>query len=505
MLEVEVHSELRNFLCQKPESYWLHHLTMARMVARGLRLGRSTIIQTGVNYQQYYPSYLTPALLSSSSVIIVAKTEIQQILVKEKIPSLQKWLNTEKLITTNYQQNLLNQSTLYVINHHDWLNLVINNLLDNDIVTIIEEAENLPDIIIEYLTLEITFQDWYDLQSFFPQYHNLIRENLAKLTKSIYSHPKNPYNSYLLEEEEIIILQELCYLIKINNIGIDNKKKLGKFINLKLALSQSKRYINYFTINREKGSFTIKSSPLELKYLINHIWQNRPLILLSNYLEPQKYPLDYSEFLGLNLDTFTCLKFSPDGQNQNLNLYIPNNFPFPNNSQFQNLVIQEILALVSSIKVNHHPIIIIIDDVPLQGQITSNLAAYFGSRVQLNSLNIGENSILVCNIKFWLNYQSQLLTPILLIFATLPIPSLENPLISAQVTHYKNQKKDWFRLYLLPSAIKILQQATMSIRKNQGVMALLDNRVNYRSYGVNILRALEPYAKINYVDLNWIN
>ncbi|MBL1210617.1 helicase C-terminal domain-containing protein [Geminocystis sp. GBBB08] len=497
MLEVEAHSELRSFLEKKSSSYWLHHLTMVRMVARGLRLGRSTIIQTGINYQQYYPSYLTPALLSSSSVIIVAENKIQRILIEEKIPPLQRWLNTKKLIKTKYEQNSAKKFSLYIINHHDWLDLMINNLVDNNIVTIIEEAENLPDIITEYLTEKINVQDWYNLQLFFPQHEDFIREKLAKLTKSIYSHPPNPYNSYLLEEEEIIILEQLLDFI---NIEKENKQVLRKFIKLQQALEESNRYINYFTINRDQGSFTIKSSPLELKSLINNIWQNQPFILLSNYLDPQKYPLDYGESLGLNLDSFTCLKFSPDGQHQHLNLYFPRNFPFPNHPEFQSRVTQEILALVSSIKVNHYPIIVIIDDLPLQVQITSNLAAYFGSRVQLNSLNIGKNSILVCDIKFWLNYQSQLLTPILLIFATLPIPSLENPLISAQVTHYKNKKKDWFRLYLLPLAIKILQQATMSIRKNEGVMALLDNRVNYRSYGVNILQSLEPYAKINYVD-----
>lgn len=498
MLEVEVHSELRNFLRQKSQFSWIHHLTMARMVARGLRLGRSTIIQTGANYLQYYPSYLTPALLATNSIIIVATKEIQQLLVKEKIPCLQNWLNTDKFVTTNYQQNPVKKSTLYVIAYENWLNLVMNNLVEDTIVTIIEEAENLPDIITEYLTREITSQDWYNLQLFFPHHQNFIREKLAKLTKLIYSHPSNPYNSYLLEEEEIIIIEELCNLVK-EKTSYD--QVLAKFIYLSQALSQNDQYINYFTMERSKGSFTLKSSPLELKSLINNLWQNRALILLSSYLEPDKYPIDYSQYLGLKLDDVTCLKFSPDGQNQSLNLYFPRNFPFPNNPQFQSKVTQEILALVNSIKINHHPIIIIIDDVPLQGQITANLAGYFGSRVQLNSLNIGKNSILVCDIKFWLNYQSQILTPILLIFATLPIPSLENPLIAAQVTHYKNQKKDWFRLFLLPYAIKILQQSTMSIRKNQGIIALLDNRVNYRSYGINILRSLEPYAKINYIDI----
>ncbi|MGI0480723.1 helicase C-terminal domain-containing protein [Geminocystis sp. CENA526] len=502
MLEVEVHSELRNFLRQKSQLGWIHHLTMARMVARGLRLGRSTIIQTGTSYLQYYPSYLIPALLANDDVIIVAKKEIQQLLVKEKIPCLQQWLNTDKFVSTNCQEKGLKSATLYVINYQYWLDLVFNNVLNESAVTIIEEAENLLDIITEYLTQEITAEDWYNLQLLLPHHQNFLREKLARLTKLIYSHPNNPYNSYLLEDEEIIIIQELCNLVKEKTTQEPVYKKL---INFCEALSQNHQYINYFTVNRSNGSFTLKSSPLELKNLINNIWQNRTFILLSSYLDTNKYPLDYSQSLGLNLEDFTCLKFSPDGQNQNLNLYFPRNFPFPNNPHFQHRVSQEIVALVSSIKVNHYPIIIIVDDVPLQGQITANLASYFGSRVKLNSLDIGENSILVCDIKFWLNYQDKLLNPILLIFATLPIPSLENPLIGAQVTHYKNQKKDWFRLFLLPYAIKILQQSTMSIRKNQGVIALLDNRVNYRSYGINILRSLEPYAKINYVDMFEIN
>ena len=175
----------------------------------------------------------------------------------------------------------------------------------------------------------------------------------------------------------------------------------------------------------------------------------------------------------------------------------------PNNEEFYLLVNQEILGLVSAIKVNHHPIVIIINDLPLQGQITTNLAANFGSRVKLNNLQISHNDILVCDLNFWLNHQEVILPPQLLIIPTLPIPVLENPLIAAKVTFYKNQKRDWFRLFLLPQTIKVLQQAVTSVRKNEGVLALLDNRVNYRSYGVKILESLEPYGKVNYLDLDW--
>ncbi|XTZ19885.1 MAG: ATP-dependent DNA helicase, partial [cyanobacterium endosymbiont of Rhopalodia fuxianensis] len=65
------------------------------------------------------------------------------------------------------------------------------------------------------------------------------------------------------------------------------------------------------------------------------------------------------------------------------------------------------------------------------------------------------------------------------------------------------QHKDWFRFYLLPTAMKIIKRVVMPLRECQGVVALLDNRVNCRSYGSQILTALEPYAKINYLDVSW--
>ncbi|MGA1476175.1 MAG: ATP-dependent DNA helicase, partial [Prochlorothrix sp.] len=47
MFEVEVHQQLRAFLREQAGSAWPHHLTMARLVARALRLGRSSLIHLG--------------------------------------------------------------------------------------------------------------------------------------------------------------------------------------------------------------------------------------------------------------------------------------------------------------------------------------------------------------------------------------------------------------------------------------------------------------------------
>ena len=92
--------------------------------------------------------------------------------------------------------------------------------------------------------------------------------------------------------------------------------------------------------------------------------------------------------------------------------------------------------------------------------------------------------------------------PQLLAIATLPLPSLENPLVAGRVAHYKGLHQDWFRLYLLPIAMNELQRAIAPLRESKGIVALLDSRVIIRSYGAQVLAALSPLARINYLDPN---
>lgn len=505
MLEAKVHSKLREFARFQNNLDWIHQLTMGRMVARGLRLKSSTIIQTGTNHDQYYFSYLIPALLSVDSLLLIVSEKIIDKLINYQVPFLKEYLNCDKKIITSFpksEQKIRQdkkESVLYIINFETWFNYIFSQENKQQFTTIIVNGEEFIDTINQYLTITISDSSLASIISQVPlNEQDLLKDKLATLVKSIHSHPLNPDNSYLLDNEEIILIKEILSDI--------NKKQISSNLaNFLESLSEQEKYIHYFIIDREKNSFILKASPLELKSDIKNRWQEQTLIIIANYLEPEKQPVDYGNYLGLNLDKFVCLKFSPNPQSKILNIYFPDSFPFPNNPNFAPRVNQEILALISGIKINHNPIIVIIDDVPLQGQITTNLAANFGSRVKLKTSDIRENNILVCDTNFYLKNQEILPFPQLLIMATLPLPSLENPLVSAQVTYFKNKKKDWFRLYLLPIAIKNLQQVTFSLRQNQGVLALLDNRVNYRSYGTKILQALEPYGKINYLDLDWLN
>ncbi|MHC5596357.1 MAG: ATP-dependent DNA helicase, partial [Nostoc sp.] len=104
MIEAEVHLSLHNFLrSQAGFPSWPHHLTMARLVARALRLGRSALIQVGAvcGYQgRYRTSFVASALMWHGPVIIVAQEAVQQLLLRVEIPRLQQWLPANKPIRT---------------------------------------------------------------------------------------------------------------------------------------------------------------------------------------------------------------------------------------------------------------------------------------------------------------------------------------------------------------------------------------------------------------------
>ena len=177
----------------------------------------------------------------------------------------------------------------------------------------------------------------------------------------------------------------------------------------------------------------------------------------------------------------------------------------PNTDKFQPVLVDEIKHLLYL--TNNHPkfIVILIQDTPLQAQIAAILAAEWGTRVQVEQTNLNQSNILVTGWEFWQQHQDDLPTPALMIIATLPIPSLENPLVAAKVGFYKQQRQDWFRLYLLPTGLRILHRAIAPMRSAQGIVAIFDNRIDRRIYGQQVLASLNPMVRISYIELNSIN
>ncbi|WP_036484428.1 helicase C-terminal domain-containing protein [Myxosarcina sp. GI1] len=495
MFEVEVHSVLRDFIKERGDRNWAHHLTMARLVARALRLERSALMQTGSSVSKYCWSYLMPVLWGERSVLLVAPRSVLQYLLTEEIPQLQDWLETSKPVRIGDRWEA--GDSLLLTTPESWLSdrLKVQHRFPANIPTIIDRAEDLEQWTRKLLTINLSISDWNRLMESAPQYVETIRDTKVKLTKAIFSRPQNPYQCYLLSGIEPELIQNLCAKLASETL------LTPKFSDF-WQLWQERPSIIWSSRDRERGVFELYLAPVEVATSLQPIWQRQPVVVTGSFLDLDASAPIYRHELGI--EDILCLKFSPDRQYEPIQLYIPDRLPMHNTPQFQPAVLQQVKLLVGLSNNIARPVVILVEDVPLQAQVGSVLASEFGSRVRVeDSRNLSDRGILVCGWSFWKLHQDKLPVPQLLIVVTLPLPSLENPLVASRVTYYKKQRQDWFRYYLLPSALRRLQQAIVPLRESQGVVALLDNRVNFRSYGKTILAALEPCARINYIDPSW--
>jgi ATP-dependent DNA helicase DinG len=500
LIESQVHTSLRAYLRQQGDYSWPHHLTMARLVARALRLGRSALMQTSTSTPVYALSYLTPALLWQGAVVLVIPTVWQEPWIEKLIPQLQTALGTNKKILVSDRFPSVDFTGVLITSPQNWLSDRLNTITNLEanpnaslkanlganleakfppgIPTLIDGADDLEPWARDCLTQTILPGDWDQLIAHYPQQREIIRDVKIKLTKSFFDRPPNPYGCWLLDTFE----QEL-----IHNLG-QFSQQLGQ------TLSQ----ILWAEVDRRQGYFTLHSTPAEVATSLSKVWQQQPVVFMGRAMDLEVEATVYRQNVGLG--GLTCLKFPPDPQTELIQLYLPDRLPLPNTPQFQAALEQQVMDLLTISSSDTGFIVILVEDRPLKQQMAAVMAGEFGSRVQMEVITPNPAPILVTGWQFWREFHHQFPSPKLLIIATLPIPSLENPLVGGQVAYYKQQRLDWFRLYLLPTALRELQSAIAPARRHQGIVAMLDSRVNHRSYGQQVLTALSPFAKINYLD-----
>ncbi|MBW4465879.1 MAG: ATP-dependent DNA helicase [Pegethrix bostrychoides GSE-TBD4-15B] len=496
MIEVEVHQQLRAFLREQGEPDWPHHLTMARLVARALRLGRSALIQAGApsgHHGRYRLSYLMPLLLWQESAILVAPEPVLQRLLMVELPRLRQWITTDKPVQ---MADCWREPGLLLTTPQVWLadRLDPQGRFPQGILTVIDGADQLEDWTRQQLTLTLESQDWDQLMQQFPQQADLIRDQRVQLTRTIFQHPANPYERYLLEASDRAALSQMMAQIAQPDCP-PIWSPVWQQLQERLLDEQQ---ICWAEVVRSQGQFCLHLAPAEVAARLQAVWQQQPVVLIGGALDLEADAAIFKQRLGL--EDLTCIKFSLHRQHELVQLYLPDGLPMPNTPQFQPMLIQEIRALLTASQTaNQGLTVLLVGDLPLKAQVGSVLAGELGSRVQVEKTCLEETSILVTGWEFWRDHQAVLPAPHLLVIATLPLPSLEDPLVAGRVAVYKRSRQDWFRLYLLPQALAELQRAVAPVR-GHGVVALLDNRVNHRTYGQQVLTALSPLARINYLD-----
>jgi ATP-dependent DNA helicase DinG len=480
---------------------------MARLVARALRLGRSALIQTSAfsgYHERYRLSYLVPVLMWQAPVVVVASEAVQQRLLMVEIPQLRQWIRFPKPIQVGDRFPAGDFPGLLLTTPEAWLSdrLHGQGRFPDGIPTILDGADDLESWARSQLTSHLQPSDWDALMLACPDQQEVIRDTRIQLTKALYQHPANPYDCYLIEPTEQTLLQAFFQTL-LSAPSANSEASLSPALlptpwQAFCHALQQPEALTWATMTRQQGTFLLHCGLADIAARLEPIWQQQPIVIVGGALDLESDAAVYRQRLGLG--DVTCLKFSPDRQEELIHLYLPEKLPLPNTPQFQTALIQEMHTLLRVSSGTPGLTVLLVGDMPLKAQVGSLLASEFGSRVQVERTCLDENGVLVTGWDFWRQHQHVLPSPQLLAIATLPIPSLEDPLVAGRVSYYKKLRQDWFRLYLLPTALSELQRAIAPVRERQGVVALLDSRVIHRSYGHHVLAALHPMARINYVD-----
>lgn len=496
-IEITTHTLLRDLLRDRPTiATWHHYLTMGRLVARGLNLSASTLIQVGIaTHRQegkYRLSYLIPALLWPQAVTIAIPHAVRSRLVERELPELQQWLGTDKPIYAGDLPPEPEFRGLWLVDLREWLRWQLQKReRAASMEIVIDGAEDIEDWAQALLTVKLPLAEWELWRASQPtQLADRIVALKIHLSELLWQRPSNPYNCYLLEAKERQAIASLLISCRANLPA--NWQQFDRELN------QPNRIV-WAEIDKQRGTFSLAITPIDLVAELSPIWQRQTAILIASAVDLTAQAIGYRQELGLG--ELTAVKFPLDRYRDSLQLYMPRWMPMPNTSTYQSALATEIQNLLHQHDRNGGGFaVILIQDTPLKAQLAATIAAEWGSRVKVDRTDLARSNILVCGWNFWLQHQDDLPEPELMAIATLPIPSLEDPLVAARVNFYKQQKQDWFRLYLLPTGLRILHRAIAPMRSTSGIVAIFDNRIDRRIYGQQVLAALEPYQRIDRLE-----
>ncbi|MEM8614057.1 MAG: ATP-dependent DNA helicase, partial [Cyanobacteria bacterium P01_H01_bin.105] len=324
VIEAEVHQLLRNFLRQQGHTQWPHHLTMARLVARALRLGRSALLQTGSTaaYRGHYRlSYLMPALVWPGPIVLVVPDSIHQKLVQDDIPTLLQTLPTVKSIQIGDCWPSETFQGILITTPKAWLSAQIGITSQSDslptmasafppnIVTLIDGIDPLVDWIRTELTCSLDDADWHQLGLAYPTWQPIIRDLRVKLTHLAFQHPANPYSCYLADVEEYSLLNELYNHLTDTPLGLEALPPSWKRFRRQLFRKDGMAWLQ---LNRESGQLTLQCAPVNVAEMMRPIWERQPVVLIGAAVDEETRAESYRQHLGLQ--DVTCLKFTPDRQ-----------------------------------------------------------------------------------------------------------------------------------------------------------------------------------------------
>ncbi len=472
MLEARAHQQLKQLLRQEGGVGWPHHLTLSRVVGRSLRRGDHCCLQLAPGSDPgWLVALLVPMALATAPLVLVVSEPMRRRLLQVELPRLR----AAGLTLPCWEgETPPRDSTLWLMNHQQLVKAWQSGTL-GDRHLVIPEEEILEARLRTALDQQLAPQHWDQIRLSLPAADASLLELHQRLGRRILSHPGTPSAQVPLPPEDEAPLRQLLSL-------------LGPLPHPwpEWMAASGPGWTSWATVDRQLLQWDLHRVPLEPLEVMQGLLDGRALVLVGQ----RGAPVQLAGFTPqVRVDLADPLLSDP------LPLYAPLRQPLPNSPQYGEHLLDHCRRLVLG---QAGLTIVLVDEAGLRLPLTAALAAEFGTRVCHQDTAPESNGVICCGWSWWLEHQERLPVPCQVVVGPLPIASLEDPLTAARVMRLRQQGRDWFRELLLPEALDRLQRGLASLRRGgAGRLAVLDGRVRSRSWGRQVLRALEPWVALN--------
>ena len=482
MLEAHAHQQLKALLGREGGEPWPHHLSLSRLVGRSLRRGDHSLIRLAIGSPtSWWISLLVPLALSGCSLAMVVSDTLRQRLLQVELPRLTR---AGLPLACSEGPEPPPPGVLWLLSHGQLVRAWQQQQL-GDRQLILPEAEQLENRLRQALAISLQPPHWDQLRRALPAASEALLSLHERLSRRVLAAPRN--------------LEGLVAL------GPDAEAPLRQLLNLLQPLpapwdrwlqASDGGWASWAAVDPELLQWTLQRQPLEPLELLAGLLAGRGAIVLGQLPAPRhggdNLPAS-ALTMGLKPQVDVLLGEAPLADP--LPLFAPLRQPLPNSPIYAEHLLEQSRRLVLG---QERLTVVLADDSQLLLQLTSGLAAEFGSRVVHQCTTPETNGVLCTSWSWWLANQERLPLPQQVLVALLPIASLEDPLTAARVAALRQQGRDWFRELLLPDALLRLQLGVASLRRQNGTrLAILDGRVRGRSWGQRALQALEPWVNLS--------
>lgn len=475
MQEAQAHHKLKQLLSSRAGSGWPHGLTLTRLVARSLRRCDHSLfpIREGQR-SDWMLSLLLPAVLSEAPVALVASEPLQRRLLQQELPLLR----SAGLVRPLWQGTTPPSSPcLWMLSPGELVQVWQSHQLGEHQL-LCAEAEQLEELLGDGQAIRIEPEHWDQLSASQPH----LRESLVQLHERL---SRQLLNRPLARQPMLAISREQEAPLRLLLQGRTDLP--GPWQRWLDCGDQS--WTSWAIPDAEQLRWSLVRQPLQPLQSLHGVLEQRGAVLAGCWA-PEGVRLD-----ALGLNNPVVISLGDTQREEALPLFAPRQQPFPNSSEYAGHLLDQCRRLVLG---QGGLSIVVIDDNPLRQWLTSALAAEFGRRVDHEQTAPEGNGVIVCRWQWWLQHHEQLPVPCQLVVGSLPIASLEDPLTAARVEALRRAGRDWFREWLLPDACDRLQRSVAPLRGQQPQprLAILDGRLRSRSWGQQLLSALEPWERL---------